>query len=104
MKESATSNVNESSDTSVKEKNNLESSKNQIIEEEQLDETPFTCVKFDEEYFVTLGNYRITEKYKDKQSAINEALNPTWDMMVRVMEIVFKIQRKHEEILKDKNN
>ena len=78
MKESATSNVNESSDTSAKEKNNLESSKNQIIEEEQLGETPFTCVKFDDEYFVTLGNYRITEKYKDKQSAINEALNPTW--------------------------
>ena len=104
MNELATSNANESLDTSAKETNNLESSKNQIIEEEQLNETPFTCVKFDEEYFVTLGNYRITDKYKDKQSAIDEALKPTWDMMVRVMEIVFMIQRKHEEILKDKNN
>ena len=52
---------------------------------------------------MSLGNYRITEKYKNKQDAIDEALKPTWDMMVRVMEIVFKIQRKHEEILKDKN-
>ena len=103
MNESAQPNAKELSDTSVKDTNKLESSKSQIIEEEQLGETPFTCVKFDEEYFVTLGNYRITEKYKDKQSAINEALNPTWDMMVRVMEIVFMIQRKHEENLKDKN-
>ena len=81
--------------------NKLHSSK--LKETEEIKGTPFVTVKYNEQFFVALGNYRISEYFATIEEALDDAKRDDWDRRFQCMEIVFLTMLKNRKLenLKD---
>lgn len=68
--------------------NNDSISDREVIQQWQVKGTPFTIIKYLNEYFVTLGKYRLTEKMPSKEAAEEYALTDSWLLRMAVMNIM----------------
>lgn len=59
-----------------------------LIETEQIEGTPFHAVKQQEKWFLTLGNYRLTEPTLTKEETINKLNTELWKIIFHVIIIV----------------
>ena len=63
----------------------------QLIEFEAVDNTPFTVVKQNDEWFVLMGKYLIDkEGVLDKEEAINKAKEINWDKILKVVSVLIE--------------
>ena len=62
-----------------------------MIERTELENSPFIVVTTEEGSFGTLGKYRLTEVYKDKQKCIDEMHDITWNRIIQVVSLVNQI-------------
>lgn len=67
----------------------------EIIETNQIENTPFTIVKHDEKYFGVLGNHRITELFETKEECEAELKEINWN---RVMQVIWAVVEKFTKI------
>ena len=52
---------------------------------EHVENTPFSIITKDEEYFGVIGNHRITEIYKIKEALEIDLLQTDWNKIVQVI-------------------
>jgi len=67
---------------------------------ENIEGTPFTVVKENNEYFSIIGNHRLTETFLSKKICIEETKKITWD---RIVQVIWAVSAKMESINKLKN-
>jgi hypothetical protein len=63
---------------------------NQIIERNEIENTPFVMVTLEQGSFVALGNYRVSEVYETKEEAENYIKTITWDNLFNVIISLFE--------------
>lgn len=66
--------------------NKLNSSK--LIEREQLEGTPFTLIKQEGKYFITIGNYQLTPQSDTEEEAINYIQFNQWNIITALIDIM----------------
>lgn len=71
-----------------------ESNSNKIVEQFPLSGTPFTVVKIDEHWFLTIGKYRLTNQLGSREEAEAEVNDASW---IRMMQIIKIVILEHEE-------
>jgi len=80
--------------TSVETSNN-KNLNSEIIETNQVENTPFTIVKHEEQYFGVLGNHRITELFNTKEECEAELKDINWN---RVLQVIWAVVEKFTKI------
>jgi len=71
----------------------------QLVEYEQVPNTPFTIVKQNDKWFVTMGKYRLSEQLETKQEALEESQNESWFRMMQIMRIMIEQYEVEKETL-----
>lgn len=66
----------------------------EIVQKEEMKDSPFTVVTIGEESFGVMGGYRLTEKTGTKKEVIEELEKMTWNRIVQVMMILGKIREE----------
>ena len=79
-------------------KQNLNS---ELVKREPVKDSPFEIVTVDGESFGSMGNYRITEKYKDIKKLRSDLNKITWNRIIQLIMILDDINKK-QTIKKDK--
>lgn len=51
----------------------------------QIEETPFAVVKYNDDYFVAFGRWRISENYENFEAAKERAKDLSWDTLLQVI-------------------
>ena len=65
---------------------------------EVVEGTPFTVVKVDDQYFLALGKYRLSELLDSEEEAKEEINDLSWNRLLSVMYAVAnEVYRDHEE-------
>lgn len=79
-----------------------------IIEKYEIPETPFTAVKLNDQWFLMMGKYRLSQTpFKTLKETLIESENVNWDRVLQVIQIMITAndnqKAKIEEALKNKN-
>ena len=65
------------------------------IEYTPVENTPFTIVKQNEQYYGLLSNHRLTESYLSKEVCEKELTAITWD---RIVQVIWTVAEKMSQI------
>ena len=65
-----------------------DSNSNVLIERIEIPSTPFMAVRKEKDWYVMLGNYRLTPELESFHDASKEALLITWNKIMNVMAIM----------------
>lgn len=71
----------------------------ELVEHRKIEDTPFTAVRVNEDWFLTMGKYRLTEKLKTVEECQEEAKDASW---MRIMQIV-QIMIEEDKLKPSKN-
>lgn len=78
-----------------------------LIEQIEVENTPFRVIRIDDKWFVSMGKYRLTHPLKTKDEAMVSALDESWWRIIQVQniqienhEIIIKLQKEVEELKK----
>jgi len=74
----------------------------ELIQKEEIKDSPFTIITIKEESFGVMGGYRLTETAQTKEEIREQLEKITWNRIVQVMMILEKI--KEENKLTQKND
>lgn len=80
--------MNESSLKNTDQVNNNGSDSRELIEKKQIPETPFTAIRIEDKWFLTLGKYRLTNPVENYDLIEAEANNTSWERILQIMKIV----------------
>lgn len=70
----------------------------QLLNKEEIPNTPFTLVKTQEGYFITMGKYRLSQAHKTKEKAIQDLTINQWHHIATIAIIMAEnIQTVKEE-------
>lgn len=78
----------------VNETTSLESNSKQLVEQTKIEGTPFTAIRIDEKYFLTLGKYRLTNQLTSLEECKLEAQDASWDRIMQVIQIMIEENNK----------
>ncbi len=70
-------------------------SNSEIFTHEQVEETPFTIIKHEEQYFGVLGNHRVTQLFDTKEECEADLKDINWN---RVMQVIWAVVEKFTKI------
>lgn len=78
--------------------------KEELLEQHKVQDTPFTIVKYGEQWFLTMGKYRLTEPSKSREIIEQQINDVSWDrimqvMMVTIEEMITPIKVQQEILL-----
>ena len=82
-------------------KDKVEMEKNkELISKEDVKDTPFTIISMNDEnvHFAVLGEYRITEKYDNKEKVKKEVQKVNWNRIIQVQMILIEKMKEKELI------
>lgn len=65
-----------------------ESNSNKLVEQFPLSGTPFTIVKVEDHWFLTIGKYRLTNQLNTREEAEAEVHDTSWIRIMQIMRIV----------------
>lgn len=96
----------DNSENTAKETTNLQSESNELIERHTIENTPFTVIRQDKEWYVLMGKYRLTEALKTKDEAFASALDESWNRILQVIMIMIQDNEKQrlEKVTETINN
>ena len=77
---------------------------NQLVQQIPIEGTPFTAVKLEDYWFLTMGKYRLTEKLKSLEECKEEAKDASWYRIMQIINIMIKENKEQEEQLKQMLN
>lgn len=64
------------------------------MEQHPIANTPFTALKYDGKWYLTMGKYRLTKELQNKEKCIYESKNASWNRLMQVIQIM--IDNNHE--------
>lgn len=98
MKNTQLLNTQQSANTTTKQNFGINTKKNkknkELIKRTIIENTPFTIIEINEEYFITMGSYRISEKFKTLEEATEEANTINWNKIIQVISILMDHEKK----------
>jgi len=77
--------------------NNNDSLNKELIEREEIENSPFTIITVEGKSFGVMGKYRLTEEGKDKDEVRKELEEITWNRIIQVMMILDQINGEQEK-------
>lgn len=86
-----------SSNTAEGQDNN--NSNSELVEKINIKDTPFTAVRLDDKWFLTLGKYRLTDPVQTFDEVEAQAYETTWTRIMSIMQIMID---ENEEKKKEK--
>lgn len=89
-----------SSLNTTEEQNNKESNSKELIEKRQIPETPFTAIRIEDKWFLTLGKYRLTNPVDSYEAIEADAQNTSWDRLLQIMKIVVMDELEQRDKIK----
>ncbi|AXH74909.1 MAG: hypothetical protein [Microviridae sp.] len=66
----------------------------ELVQRDEVENTPFIVITINNESFGTFGKYRITETYHTKQQCKAELKAITWNRIVQIMTLVNEIMKE----------
>lgn len=60
----------------------------EMLEQVPIEGTPFTAVRLDDKWFLTMGKYRLTNELKTLEECKQEAKDASWHRIMQIMNIV----------------
>lgn len=79
--------------------NNKSNSNEELLEQIPVENTPFTVIRQEKDYFVVMGKYRLTEKLETKEQALEAALDESWFRLMQIMRIMIEEYAKEKKEL-----
>lgn len=74
-----------------------------LIEREKIEGTPFTLITLNEEYFMVMGDYKVTETTKTKEEQIQKLESEKWLLIMHICIVALERMKKvTDEFEKDK--
>jgi hypothetical protein len=70
-------------------------SNSEIFTQEQIEDTPFTIIKHEEQYFGVLGKHRITQLFNTKEECEADLKDINWN---RVMQVIWAVVEKFTKV------
>lgn len=61
---------------------------NEMVESIPLEDTPFTAIRMDDKWFLTLGKYRLSEPVKTFDEVTENAKDASWMRIMQIMRIM----------------
>lgn len=77
------------------------SNSEELIQYHKVENSPFTIAKYEGEWFVMMGKYKLTQGIKTKQEALKQATETSWG---RIMQVIHIMIEDNNETNKTKNN
>lgn len=74
-----------------------ETKNTQLKEVEPIEGTPFTAVKIEEKWFLSFGQYRLSEMLESKEECIDNSKDTSWERLMTIMNIVIENCDKTQE-------
>ena len=65
-----------------------------LVEFKQVKETPFTLAKQNEEWYILLGKYRLSEGYETEKEAEKEAKRVCWNKIMQVNSVIITEEKQ----------
>lgn len=69
----------------------------QLLERHPIENTPFQAVRYEDEWYLLMGKYRLTEGLETLEDVISEAGNTSWNRLLAIMHIMIKEYNNKEE-------
>lgn len=76
--------------------NNPKENSSEIIEREQIENTPFWILKTEEGYFLVMGKYRLSETYPTQIHVLTYLQDNHWQIILTLCTIVYKTLQSGE--------
>ncbi|AYQ58225.1 putative VP3 [Microviridae sp.] len=70
-------------------------SNSEMFTQEQIEDTPFTIIKHEEQYFGVLGKHRITQLFDTKEECEADLKEINWN---RVMQVIWAVVEKFTKV------
>lgn len=68
---------------------------NEIIKYSEVEDTPFTIInKENKEFFVVMGQHKVSEVFNTAEEALEDAKRADWSRVIQVVAILIKNQDK----------
>lgn len=68
----------------------------QLVERKEIEGTPFTAVKMEnEQWCLTLGRYILTPGLKNYNDVVKQTKSLNWELLLKVMNIVSEFNQKN---------
>lgn len=80
--------MKQSSLNSTQEANNSESNSDELVQRIPIEDTPFTAIKFDDKWFLTMGKYRLTDPVDTLEGVKEDAQRADWARVMQIMQIM----------------
>lgn len=82
------------------------STSKQLMETKPINESPFTAVRLENDWFLTMGKYRLTEKLQSEEECLEAARDASWHRLMQVIQIMIEendrtIERKINEAINE---
>jgi hypothetical protein len=58
---------------------------NKLVEVEPIEDTPFHCVKTNDQYFLALGKFKVSDLHADHVEIKELAYSPNWNTLLQVI-------------------
>lgn len=68
--------------------------KRQLYQTVPIENTPFTAVKMDDQWFLTMGKYRISEKMDTLEEVQEDAKDASWYRIMTIINIMIQEDKK----------
>lgn len=79
------------SSTNVEKTTNKEyGDERQLFEQVPIHDTPYTAVKMEDKWFLTLGKYRLTNQLGSLEECKAEATDASWNRIMQVIQIMIE--------------
>ena len=87
----------------VEKANKKDCGNKQLIERFPIKETPFTVISLEDKHFGVMGEYRMTEDFKNRGECEDELKTITWNRIIQVVMVLEQIRQNDEEFNKKIN-
>lgn len=71
----------------------------ELVKVTEIEETPFACLKIEDNYYLVLGKYRLTQAMESEEAVQVAATDASWHRIMQVCSIMIA---ESEELLKIK--
>ncbi|AXH73042.1 MAG: hypothetical protein [Microviridae sp.] len=73
-----------------------------LFEQTKIHNTPFTAVKMDDKWFLTMGKYRLTNTLTSLKECEAEATDTSWERIMQIIQIMIEENKTDEtQMLKE---
>lgn len=66
----------------------------ELIQQTPVEDTPFTMVKYEDKYFLTMGKYRLTEPMENESEVRKHLSTHKWEITLQLIDIMITMKEE----------